>query len=411
MRKNGREYRVLSAYVGRDPVTGRRIQFARADRAELVAEIDRYYAAMRAGVAPGDLRDALSPQEIAEFRAARGEIGADAPHALLDAAAAFARARRELDAAGLADVSVDEAVRRFVEASGGVHETTLEAAFEAYLASFGEAQETYRGIVRSRVGRAVVALGATRNVSSVTPREALAYVEESFGKMSEVTYNNHLGDLKTFFNWCAKPVRAFCKSNPLESAEKRNVAYRRPEYMSPEETQQWLDVLLAGACDERSKALLWRTALGFFTGARTAEIQRIKWKDIDLEGRTMFVAEVKGSQHGAPPRFVKLCDAAMAWLTARPLERGDPDADVFPSRDDTRAVSNALDRVARRHGLKIPKNAARHTFITMHVAAYHDAALTESIVGTSSTMRSGHYQSPVREEEALRYFNEVRPKG
>ena len=84
---------------------------------------------------------------------------------------------------------------------------------------------------------------------------------------------------------------------------------------------------------------------------------------------------------------------------------------MFPGVDKTRSVSNALARLAQKHGLKKPANAARHTFVTMHVAAYHDAALTESIVGTSSTMRKRHYQNLVREDVAKRYFEEVRPRG
>lgn len=405
---SGKTYTMWNAYVGRDPISGRKIDITRANRAEVVAAVDRFYATLRAGVMPGDVKDALSQKDVNELRAAREALGGTP---VLEAADILVRAREALDRAGLSDVTILDAVRAYAESQSGITPKTLSDALDAYVATFNAEQETYRQTIRTRVGRAVQELGPARLVSEITPTEALAYVDRNFGHLAEKTYNGVLGDLKTFFNWCAKPVRGFCRTNPLESAEKRREAYKRPEFMTPEETQRWLDILLAGACDEKSKALLWRAALGFFTGARTAEIQRLAWKDLDLDGRTVFFAEVKGSQHGAPPRFVRLNDAALAWLTARPLVRGAPDDPIFPSRDDTRSVSNALDRVARRNGLKIPKNAARHTFITMHVAAYHDAALTESIVGTSSTMRSGHYQSPVREEEALRYFNEVRPRG
>ena len=228
--------------------------------------------------------------------------------------------------------------------------------------------------------------------------------------MAEKTYNGILGDLKTFFNWCAKPVRGFCKVNPLESAEKRREARREIEYLSADETQKWFDILLAGACDEKSKALLWWNALGFFAGARTAEIHRLRWKDIDLSERTVLFSEPKGFAHGVPPRYVKLCDAAMSWMLAAPPARGKDSDLVFPTRDGTRSVSNVLERVAKKNGVTLPRNAARHTFITMHVAAYHNAAETESIVGTSATMRRSHYQGLVKEEEALRYFREVRPR-
>ena len=408
-RARGREFKLFFAYIGTDPITAKRIELARADRGALLDELDRYYATMRAGVAPGDVSRALSVRELADLNAARDALGdlATVP----EAASVYAQARAVLDEAGLRETSIVDAVRAFAEGESGVRQISLADALDAYIARLNPSQVAYRRTIQARVGRAVMELGADRTVSSISPTEAMEWLERAMANESETTFNGYLGDLKSFFNWCAKPVRAFCKSNPLASAEKRSVAYKRPEFMSPEETQRWLDILLDAACDTKSKALLWRTALGFFTGARTAEIQRLKWKDLDLEGRTMFVAEVKGAQHGSPPRFVQLNDSAMDWLTARPLERGAPEEDIFPSRDDTRSISNTLDRIARKHGLKIPRNAARHTFVTMHVAAYHDAARTESIVGTSSTMRNGHYQSPVKEADGLRYFNEVRPRG
>jgi len=408
-RARGREFEMFFAYIGKDPVTAKRIELARSNRSELLGEIDRYYATMREGVSPSDVSRALSAREIAELNAARTALGGVA--SIPDAAAAYAKARAILDEAGMKETSIVDAVRAFADGESGVRHTKLSDALDAYIARLNPAQTEYRRTIQSRVGRFVYDLGGDRPVSSVTPTEALDWLERTMATESPTTYNGYLGDIKSFFNWCAKPVRAFCKSNPIASAEKRHVAYKRPEYMTAEETRKWLDILLDAACDEKSKLLLWRTALWFFTGARTVEIQRLKWKDLDLAGRTVFYAEVKGSQHGVPPRYVQLNDAAMAWLNARPPRRGRPDEDIFPSRDDTRSVSNTLERVARRNGLKIPKNAGRHTFITMHVAAYHDAALTESIVGTSSTMRGGHYQSPVKEEEAKRYFEEVRPRS
>ena len=237
----------------------------------------------------------------------------------------------------------------------------------------------------------------------------MAYLELNFGASAEKTFNNNLGDLRSFFNWCAKPVRAYCRENPLASAEKRREAKKDVEYLSADDTKKWFDIMLSCAYDRRGKMLLWWNTLGFFAGARTAEIRRLTWKDVDLKSGTVRFAEPKGFAHGVPPRFVKLNDAARAWLAAAPLERGAPDENVFDGVDDTRAVSNAVERVARKNGLRLPRNAARHTFITMHVAAYHNAAETESIVGTSATMRRRHYQGLVREEEAKRYFEEVRP--
>jgi len=403
---DGRGYTYFVAHVGSDPITGRRIDIVRNSRAALMDAINDYYAVLRAGVMPGDVDAALNPKDIAEVRAAREKLGGTS---IVEAADIIARAKEVLADAGLADITILDAVASFAGTKTGVKRTTLAAAFDAYLATFNAEQETYRKVIKTRVGRMVVELGAERLVSDITPTEAMDWVERSFGGLSEKTYNNYLGDCRTFFNWCAKPVRAYCRENPLASAEKRKEAKKRPEFMPVDDVKKWFSILLASACDEKSKMILWWNALGFFAGARTAEIHRLKWKDVDLDKRTVLFAEPKGFAHGVPPRFVKLNDAAMAWLTAAPPTRHGPDDLVFASVDETRAVSNYLAVLAKKNGIILPKNAARHTFITMHATAFHDAALTESIVGTSSTMRRSHYQGLVREEEAKRYFEEIRP--
>ncbi len=402
----GKAYTYYSAHVGSDPITGRRIDIVRSSRAALMDAINDYYAVLRAGVMPGDVDAALNPKDIAEVRAAREKLGATS---IVEAADIVARAKEVLADAGLSDVSVLDAVAAFVGTKSGVNRKTLADAFDAYLATFNADQETYRKVIKTRVGRMVVELGAERLVSDITPTEAMDWVERSFSGLSEKTYNNYLGDCRTFFNWCAKPVRAFCRENPLATAEMRRVARKMPEFMPVEDVKKWFFILLSSACDEKSKMILWWNALGFFAGARTAEIHRLKWKDVDLDKRTVLFAEPKGFAHGVPPRFVKLNDAAMAWLEAAPPTRRGPDDPVFADVDETRSVSNYLAVLAKRNGIVLPKNAARHTFVTMHVAAYHDAALTESIVGTSATMRRSHYQGLVREEEAKRYFEEIRP--
>ena len=407
-RSCGKAYTYFVAHVGSDPISGRRIDIVRPSRQKLIDAINIYYDTMRAGVMPGDMKDAMSATDLAELRAAREKLGG---MSIVEAADAIAKARELLADADLGSTSVVDAVSAFVSAKSGVNKITLSDAFDAYLATFNADQETYRAVIKQRVWRALLELGAGRLVSDVTPKEAMDYLERNFGSAAEKTFNNNLGDLRTFFAWCAKPVRAYCKENPLATAEKRKEAKKRPEFMSADETQKWFDILLASACDEKSKMYLWWNALGFFAGARTAEIHRLVWKDVDLEAGTVLFAEPKGFAHGIPPRFVKLNDAALAWMRAAPLTRGAPDDPVFVGVDETRSVSNYLAVLARKNGIAIPRNAARHTFITMHVAAYHDAALTESIVGTSATMRRSHYQGLVREDEAKRYFEKVRPRA
>lgn len=413
---NGKLYGMFVSWLGSDPISGRRLEIVRADRRVLLQEIDKFYSTVRNGVQPGDALQAMNPSDVEELRRSRlvledvlgrkPEKGA-IPNVLQE----FAEARLALNQAGFDGISIVEAVRQFAASHKGLTETTLSTALDKFLSTLNDSQETYRNIIQTRVGKAIMELGAERLVSSIKPTEAMNYLQNAFGDKSEKHFNNNLQDLKTFFNWCARPVNGFCRENPLASAVKKRIPHTRIKFLDVDDTKTLFSFLAEEARrKERGKAIVWASALWFFCGCRMAEIHRLTWGDFDETDGTVLVAEPKGFQHGIPPRFVKMPDAAKEWIKAFPLKRGEATESVFKRFfDSAQLLSNAIGKMAKRANVDLPRNSGRHTFITMHVAAFHDAGRTEQMVGTSSTMRRTHYQGLVKEDEALRYFSEIRP--
>lgn len=384
-----RHYPAWFAYVGTHPATGRKIQFTRAKREDVLRAIDEFYLSLRKGGATEAVAIGAAP-----------EIK---PRDALD----WREARDALDMAGFEDRSVLEAVREFIRAQGGINPHTLRAAYEEYFGSFGPEQDAQKKTVRQRVYRAVLALDPTRPVHEVTPQDVRDYLDAEFPapRFSPRTYNGALKYIKTFFAWCAKPARRYCRDNPAELLDIRAVPYREPKFMTPEQTETLFRAAEANPSWAVSGEEIWWLALSFFAGVRAVEIFRLTGKDVNLDEGWVRIARPKGYQHGIVPRMVQLPPSAVAWMRAYPIPRRiGPDERIFtflPHADD---VSTKIKQGIRDASIKIPRNGARHTFVSMHVAAYGDPRRTEIMAGTSGQMLVEHYMGLATRAQGAAYF-------
>ena len=135
------------------------------------------------------------------------------------------------------------------------------------------------------------------------------------------------------------------------------------------------------------------------------EIFRLTGKDVNLDEGWVRIARPKGYQHGIVPRMVQLPPSAVAWMRAYPIPRRiGPDERIFtflPHADD---VSTKIKQGIRDASIKIPRNGARHTFVSMHVAAYGDPRRTEIMAGTSGQMLVEHYMGLATRAQGAAYF-------
>jgi hypothetical protein len=76
-----------------------------------------------------------------------------------------------------------------------------------------------------------------------------------------------------------------------------------------------------------------------------------------------------------------------------------------PSRTATRKLILAA---AQRAGVTLPDNAGRHTFISMHVAAYESLDKTATESDNSSALIKSNYLGIVTREDAAKYWA-IRP--
>jgi len=386
-----RRYPAWFVYCGTNPITGAKVQFTRANRADIERDVDKFYKSMRTGnpavLSNGSAAPVLRPREALDYR----------------------EARDALDSAGFAGLTVLEVARQFIRDNQGVMRISLKDAYDEYVSSFPELQSAHVDSIRARVGRSVLALDANRAVCDITPREVAEMMKSEFGSLAPKTFNGNLTYLRSFFEWCRKPVRRYCRENPTATIEKRPEPYEEPKFMTPEDASSLFRIVeeerTRWACHEE---IVWWLALNFFAGMRGAEIHRLTGKDVNLDEGWVRVAKPKGYQHGVRPRMVPLTDAAKAWLRAYPLPRAvKPDERVFQSIAKPDDFADHL-KYGVRGRVPLTKNCGRHTFVTMHVAAYGDPRKTEILVGTSASMRVNHYMGLATRLQGEAYFA-IRP--
>jgi len=301
-------------------------------------------------------------------------------------------------------VSLTEVVRRWLGGAGAApaSEKTLGDAYDGFMASLVGKSPDYLKTLRSRVGGFVSEFGRDALLASVTAQAVVRNLKDRLldkdDEKTWKTYNNHLGDIKTFFGWCAKSEQGFLGVSPVADVKKIVLHYHDPEYVKAGDIGKLFAVLVSHK--DESPADLADAILSFFCGMRQCEIDRVRLGkeavNVDVENGFVRVVKGKGATHGVRPRSFTLTDQAKAWMRSFDFE-----AAVMTSNKQFR---RHLVAAAKEAKISLPKNAGRHTFITMYAAAYHDQAKLTSIVGNTEGVRANSYDGVEVEANGLAYF-------
>lgn len=366
----GKERECWEIYFGSDG-TGKKIRAQKHSREEALLCIDQFYRRLK------EVGDAVTILTAAEIH---------------DAKTALTLLRN----AGIT-ITLTDAVRRMLSSStlaADISQKTLGEAYVEYYNSIPDQQHHHKYAVQMRVGKWVMAHGGDRLCSCVTAKQVAAYLVQ-FTK-SDKTYNNRLSYIKSFLSWCTKKERMYLAVNPCEDMTLRKLAWKEPEYMPVADFEKMIRHFEATG---NRKALVV-VVLSFFCGVRTDEVGRLMDdpSQINLEEETIRIAMPKGWTQGVAPRALHVPAVAMDWIHAYKLN------EVFGTFNQRNMRTDMYNEV-RELGIKVPFNAGRHTFITMHVAAYGEPAKTEAIAGTSKEMRAAHYMGLASKRDGDRYFS------
>jgi integrase len=137
-------------------------------------------------------------------------------------------------------------------------------------------------------------------------------------------------------------------------------------------------------------------AIGAFAGLRMAELQRLDWREIDLERGFITVAASKAKTRQR--RLVPISDNLKLWLI--PCQR--PVGPVCVHQRPQLAAASLCE------GFAWPENGLRHSYISYRLAILHDTARVALEAGNSPEVIFGHYRELVTPKSAAAWFS-IRP--
>ena len=256
------------------------------------------------------------------------------------------------------------------------------------------ASKRYLSDLRSRLNQFAPSFDG-RPISEITAAEIDHWLRslsdsETGQPLAPTTRNNFRRVLNVAFNFARN--RGYCIENPAAKSAKAKVAEAAPGILSVEETSRLLE--------HASEKLVPYIAIGAFAGLRRAELERLDWKEVDLQSRLIEVTASKAKS--ARRRLVKIKPNLLLWL--KPYAK--PCGPVTPSNH-----RKLLERARRAAGIqKWPSNALRHGFVSYYLAHFKKAGAAElalELGHTNANLIFQHYRQLVKPQDAKRYWSIV----
>lgn len=256
---------------------------------------------------------------------------------------------------------------------------TVVDAINELLTSKARAGRSDAYLRQLRIGLADFARGRSRHaLASITPADVEAWL--SLSHLSARTRLGRLQYVRTLFGFGQR--RGYCAGNPAAAVDTPTQRSDPPGIHTPAQVR----TVLRAAMDS-SPRLTRVLAIRYFAGLRTAEAARLDEADIGPKYITVQAAKAKTRRR----RLVPIHPTLRAWLDL---------GGELPGQ----TCEQALWELTRRIGVPWPRNCARHSWASYHLAAYGSAAQTALIAGHSEQMLFAHYRELVTPEAAAEFW-------
>jgi integrase len=254
----------------------------------------------------------------------------------------------------------------------------------------GRTVQTYRHVLGS-----LARSWPLRFTHELTREEVRSWLRGT--RWSASTQNKALGHVRGLFQWAIAQRHA--GDDPCAEMERLTVTTEEVADLSLVECEALLHTAL------RVPRVMPYVVLGLFRGMRRAELERLRFEEMDFEEGTVIAAarKVKTRQR----RVVAITGQMRAWISAAgwtpDMMRSGP---VAPAN-----LKEVWPKFWKLAGIKAwPHNGLRHTFASMHYAMHADESALQAILGQrSKDVLHSNYRALKSKREAEAFWELMPP--
>jgi integrase len=268
---------------------------------------------------------------------------------------------------------------------------TVEGAVSALLVAKAKKRSRYRKDLKNRLERFALDFGQ-RKIAEIERPEIIAWLSGlGVEPITRDSYRLRLSTLWGFARLHHWTIENIIREIPIESGGSEGTI----EILSVEELAR----LLVAASPETLPYWIF----GAFCGLRSAEIERLEWKDVQWAADQIVVQPPKSKT--ASRRSIRIRPNALRWLAPYRTQRVGP---VIP-----RGLRKRLERDRTNAKIETWKpNALRHSFCSYALEAEKDLKTLAYEMGhTDPDLLYRHYREMVTPEAAKKYWNLIPIEG
>lgn len=248
---------------------------------------------------------------------------------------------------------------------------TLRDAADEFVRERRHVKASSLGFYRKRLRPFVTFLGERTPVRRLTGKDVVRFLDST--NANDTTRRTYLGAYAAFFAYLVETDAL--DANPCDGVRLRKAPAKFPKALTLEEVDRLCVVIEAhhedksvySRTDHRYLVAVVRTTV--YTGLRRAEICHLRWRDVDLDARAIYVRNADGFEtKDSEDRVVPLTAPALTLFRAMRAERAPrPEDFVYtvggrPIHPDS--LTWRFRYFAKRAGLDATVHALRHTALS-----------------------------------------------
>ncbi len=235
-----------------------------------------------------------------------------------------------------------------------------------------------------------------KKLAEITPADVQAYYNETADRTTTATANRQMNFLSPLLNR-AKEWGDFFGENPVAKVRRRREDNRRLRFLSVDEIERLID-----CCSDRIRPIL---ICAMLTGMRRGEIFQLRWENIDIERKMIYILQSKSGKPRELPIGEKL---SSTFKTLGPKKEGR----VFGIPEITLRAHFQKALVAARIS-DFRFHDLRHTFASHFIMRTGDLPALQKLLGHSSPEMTQRYAHLAKEHLAAKIgaFDAAMPIG